>query len=114
RNKVGNNVSIEFRYLTHVWRFVVVAPGQIFSRESGLGHSCECVQSVVTFRKDICCDYGNTGRVKSPRNRCAGWTAATKAGSYRPVQVLLKCLNIVLIVRESYVGNTFRVPKLTL
>src|SRR6516225_11811104 len=111
RDKVGHNVFIKFRYLTHVWGFVVVAPGQIFSCESGLWDSRECIQSVSAYREDVGRDHSDTRGGEPPSNRCAWRTAAAKAGFYRPIQALLKCFNIVVIVCEPYVGNPLRVPE---
>jgi hypothetical protein len=39
---------------------------------------------------------------------------AAKIRSHSFIQALFKRINVVLIVREPYVGNAFSVPELTL
>src|SRR5262249_22018623 len=114
RNKVGSDVTVQIRYLTHVWRFVEIESPCFFLEESSFRYGRESVQSMTTCGKHVGGDDRNAGRIESTRDSCTRWAAAAKPRFHRKIKTFLKRLDILMITFELHVRNVFRVPKLNL
>src|ERR1700757_1460055 len=76
RNKMGNDVGIDFRYSTNVRRFIEIASTYCLFVEPGFRYRCECVQSIAACGEHVGRDDSDAGRIEATRNGRARCTSA--------------------------------------